>query len=420
MRFIIFLSASLLLFFQSSAFANPYWDPHKVPKDIQYSDSRLVLPDINNFKIVNNADAIDVLRIQVDWQENDERYHVSKMIVEPSGTPTLLARSKIKPRFGSYLGVLRDNETGEAVYYDSIGTGKEYRKLARAINLRFPVPAGDMTFELYAENPVSGVMERVVSQHLAQLQLQKSRQHTEGLEIRELALASKTPSLRVNIYADGYLSNEKDLFWQHALKTVQTLQREKFPGIEFMSFYGVFHASNKRLGSPGDLGTPVPEYDSFLGLYYPYWDNFGRWYDIVYPTREDKFRQGLAAAPYDYPIVLINSTGYWGVGNYMSHTAIPAANSMYFTYLLLHEFGHFFGLNEEYEGGGRTELEFAPDIAEPWSQNITFLTDTRYDNLKWKTFFTACLWCLCRRLCRLREQSWSQPQAGSWLCHGSQ
>lgn len=70
----------------------------------------------------------------------------------------------------------------------------------------------------------------------------------------------------------------------------------------------------------------------------------------------------------------------------MAFTAIPAASTMYFNYLLTHEFGHFFGLNEEYQGGGRTELEYAPEMAEPWSQNITFLTDKRYDKLKWNTF----------------------------------
>lgn len=386
MHYVIFCILNFLLFFSQSVFANPYWNPQRVPKDSSYSSTRLIQPDISKLKTVNNDDAINVLRVQVDWEGASEAYTVSKMIVEPSGTPALLERSKHKPRLGSYLGVLKDKNTGAEVYYDSIGTGREYRKLARAISLRFPLPAEDMTFELYAENPTSGVMEKVAAQSIIVSQLQKSQQHFENLEIKELALASKTPSIRVNIYSDGYLKNEKESFWQHAMKTVQVLQRENFPGIEYMSFYGVFHPSNKKLGNADNLGYPVPEYDSFLGLYYPYWDNFGRWYHIVYPTREDKLRQGLAAAPYDYPIILINNGGYWGVGNYMSHTAIPAANSMYFTYLLLHEFGHFFGLNEEYEGGGRTELEFAPDIAEPWSQNITFLTDKRYENLKWNTF----------------------------------
>jgi hypothetical protein len=304
--------------------------------------------------------------------------------IESSGTPALLARAAHKPQLGSYLGVLKDNQSGNTVYYDAVGTGKEYRKLTRAMNFRFPVPAADTTFELYAENPKTGIMEKVISQVITATNIARLRPVTGEVEVKELAVAAKSPALRVNIYAEGYSADEKQQFWAAAQKAVQALQREKLPGIEYLSFYGVFHASNKHLGEPGDLGMPVPEYDSFLGLYFPYWNKFGRWYDVVYPTREDKLRQGFAAAPYDYPIVLVNDNGYWGVGNYLAYTAIPANNSMYFTYLLLHEFGHFFGLNEEYEGGGRTELEFAPEMKEPWSQNITFLRDAQYENLKWK------------------------------------
>jgi hypothetical protein len=384
MRFMHFAIFTITLFFHQLAFANPYWDQQKVPKDSSYISSRLPLQNIAALKTATNDAAIDALRIQIDWQEKNESYNISKLTIEPSGTPALLARSKHKPIWGSYLGILKNTQTGEAIYYDAIGTGKEYRKLARAINLRFPVPTEDMTFELYAENPQSGVMEKVVSTIIAVKQFEKSPVIND-VEIKELALASKTPALRVNIYAEGYLQNEKALFWQHAVKTVQALQKEKFPGVEHMSFYAVFHASNQKLGRAVDLGMPIPERDSFLGLYYPYWESFGRWYNVVYPTREDKFRRGLASAAYDYPIILVNNSEYWGVGNYMSHTAVPAEEYS-FTYLLLHEFGHFFGLNEEYEGGGRTELEFAPEISEPWSQNITFLQDKHYENLKWKEF----------------------------------
>ncbi|VVC75627.1 hypothetical protein AQUSIP_09170 [Aquicella siphonis] len=389
MRLVLTGVMGILWIMSQAALANPYWDPQKVPPDTAYSSSRLKLPDVERLKTVNNDQAIDVLRIQIDWRETDETYHVSKMIIEPSGTPALIRRSGRKPRFGSYLGVLRDSQGGATVYYDSIGTGKEYRRLARAVNLRFPVPVKEMTFELYAENPDTGVMERVVSQAVSPGLLEKQPPVEKNVVIKELSASRKSPSLRVTIYAEGYLKNEEKAFWQHAMKTVQVLQNEKFPGIDYMSFYGVFQASDRKLGKPENLGFPVPEYGTSLGLYYPYWDNFGRWYNIVYPTREDKFRSGLAVAAYDYPLVLVNDSGYWGVGNYMSHTAVPAANNYYFTYLLLHEFGHFFGLNEEYEGGGRTELEFAYGINEPWSQNITFLTDTRYENLKWKSFVDA-------------------------------
>ncbi len=383
MRLTIFSIFCFFFFFQQSVFAHPYWDPQKVPKDSYYPTTEKT--DIAHLKLRTHETGIDVLRVQVDWAENGETYTISQMVIEPSGTPTLIERSKDKPSFGSYIGILRDKESGQAVSYSSIGTGKEYRKLTRAITLRFPLPDKHVTFELYAENPQSGNMEKVLSQELRAEEFSKENVAND-VEIRELALASKTPAVRVNIYAEGYAENEKNTFWEHAAKTVRALQKTKFPAVENISFYGVFHASNKHLGNPQDLGLPIPERDSFLGLYYPYWDNFGRWYDIVYPTREDKFRHGLASAPYDYPIVLINSGNYWGVGNYMAFTAVPAANTSSFTYLLLHEFGHFFGLNEEYVGGGRTELEFAPDINEPWSQNITFLLDERYESLKWNKF----------------------------------
>lgn len=366
--------------------ANPYWDIIKVPRDSSYKSANLQHIKHSSLKSVTGQSGIPVLRIQVDWLEDNEAYTVSTIVIEPSGTPALLARSTHKPKWGSYLGVMKDKKTGEPVHYDSIGTGKEYRKLARAINLRFPVPSVEMIFELYAENPQTGQMELVVEKPIAPDELVVEDRVFPELEVKQIALATKSPSLRVAIYAEGYSLAEKSGFWKHAIKSVQALQNAHFPGVEYMDFYAVFHPSAKALGEAEDLGTPVPEFDSFLGLYYPYWDNFGRWYHIVYPTRENKFRQGLASVPYDYPIVLVNSSRYWGVGNYMSHTAVPARNSQYFIYILLHEFGHFFGLNEEYEGGGRTELEFAEGMEEPWSQNITFLTEPTYPALKWNEY----------------------------------
>ncbi|HBD4834607.1 TPA: lpg1667 family Dot/Icm T4SS effector [Legionella pneumophila] len=365
------------------AYANPYWDRYKVPRDSHYPNLKFHYINPDSLKIVQENAGIDVLRIQTDWFEETDSYQVGTVIIESSGTPALLSRSIHKPKWGSYLGILKSRFGGDTVYYDAIGTGKEYRKLARAINLRFPVPSHDMIFELYAENPQTGLMEKVVEKNIIASELTRDNRYFNDLEVRQLLPAVKTPSLRVNIYAEGYTQSEKMKFWNRAIKTVQALQSQQFPGIDYMDFYAVFNPSHKRLGVAEDLGLPVPEFDSFLGLYYPYWDNFGRWYHIVYPTRENKFRQGLASAPYDYPIVLVNNSQYWGVGNYKSHTAIPADNSTYFTYILIHELGHFFGLNEEYEGGGRTELEFASEMKEPWSQNITFLTTPSHSGLKW-------------------------------------
>ena len=107
-----------------------------------------------------------MLRVQVDWQSQDEGYLIANMLIEPSGTKALLARSQHKPQWGSYLGVLQ-NKNGSKVYYDAVGTGKEYRKLTCAMTIRFPVPTEDMTFTLYAEHPQTGVMESVLSKEIS-------------------------------------------------------------------------------------------------------------------------------------------------------------------------------------------------------------------------------------------------------------
>lgn len=369
------------------AFAVPFWDMNKVPKDQAYPTLKKIHRiKSSELKTVATNNGINVLRLQIDWQVG-EQYNLSAAVIEPSGTPALIARSKNKPQWGSYQGVLKDLNGGD-VYYDAIGTGKQYRKEVRAITFRFPVPTHDMLFELYAENPQSGEMERVISQMIYPAQLKSAQAVAfQNVEVKEISESKQSSSLRVNIYAEGYSASQKEYFWADAANAVQALKQEKMPGIENMSFYAVFAPSNKKLGKPRDLGKPIPEYDTFLGLFYAYWDDCQdcRWYDVIYPTSEAKFRRNLASAPYDYPIVLVKSKHYWGVGNYMAFTAIPADDS-HFTYLLLHEFGHYFGLNEEYEGGGPTELEFAPGIKEPWSQNITFLRDARYRYLKWKQF----------------------------------
>lgn len=374
---------SSLFLISQVACANPYWDFSAVPKDHDFPNLFAEQARVENLKTITNQAAIDILRVQVDWQQQGETYKVAHTVIESSGTDALLRRSVKQSELGSYLGVLKNPATGQ-IYYDSVGTGKEYRTLTRAINFRFPAPTAEMTFELFAENPKTGDMEKVVSQTISPKDLQKS-QATKDVVIKELLKSNHANALEVTIYAEGYLQEEESDFWQHALKAVQALQKNKFPGVEFMNIKGVFHASNKKLGVAQNLGFPIPEFDTFLGLYYPYWANLTRWYNVIYPTDENKLRTGFASAAYDYPIVLVNSKEYWGIGNYMAYTAVPSTNSA-FTFILLHELGHFFGLNEEYEGGGPTELEFAPGIAEPWSQNITFLKNTNHDSLKWKSF----------------------------------
>ncbi len=358
-------------------FANPYPDPTAVPKDKPYLPSTISLRSLSAEKL--REEGVEVVRVSVLWSESGEKYEISEAVVEKSGSLAVVRRATQKDKLGSFRGELQDSTLG-LVYDDTIGTGTAYRKLVREFTFRFPRPQGSSEFRFFAENPQSGHSELVLSKTFASADFAPIGTLPE-VEVRQIGNAATSSQLILNIYADGYTASRKEAFFTSAKKTVDVLERSEFPGFAKFAFRAVFSESNTKLGSAKDLGLPVAEKDSFLGLYFPYWFNFGRWYNVVYPTRESRFRRGLATVPYDYAVVLLDDSDYWGVGNFRELTAIPA-NASQFTYLLTHEFGHFFGLNEEYEGGGPTELEFAPGIDEPWSQNITFLRDPK--QLKWQ------------------------------------
>jgi len=380
--FFLFLTISLL---PATPNANPYPDPLQVPTEASWQAKKKpnhTLPKKPSRKLsLIEARGSQVLRVQIEWRE-DESFRISHLNLENSGTSALSQRkNNLKtPKFGSYRAFLKDPVTGVVLDYDSIGTGKEYRKLTRALSFRFPVPTQDVLLVLQAEHPVTGDMEEVLNQVISPSEFTPSLQRND-LQVTLLHRASQEPKLVVSIYAEGYtLSSKENQFLARARAAIDTLETARFPHFENMEFQAVFALSGEALGSASNLGMPVPERDSFLGLYFPYWNAFGRWYHVLYPTRVSRYREAIGQVAYDYALVLVDSSSYWGVGNFKESTTIPA-NSNYFSYLLLHEIGHYFGLNEEYEEGGRTELEFAPAIPEAWSPNISFLPDSQ--KLKW-------------------------------------
>ncbi len=318
-------------------------------------------------------EAVRASNVVVSWAEEGEAFRISKVYQDQSGTNALLRRSMTPSGLGSYRATLK---IGEVSYYSSIGTGKEFRKLSRAMFFRFPEVSGRHEFVLEAENPGSGVMEEVLREFI-DFDEAESRINKE-VETRLVHKSQQENELVINIYSEGYLESRRSHFFERATAVYREFERMNFPMLDHLSFYATFSPSRIKFGKAVDRGSEVIVRDTFLGLDFPYWNKFGRWYHVLYPTSVSKYRVASGSSPYDYPIILADSQAYWGVGNYMELTAVPADQSR-FGYLLMHEFGHFLGLNEEYEAGGRTELEFAPNIEEPWSQNITFQTE----NLKW-------------------------------------
>ena len=318
----------------------------------------------------------NVIRVQVSWSP-DDGYALGPVKRELSGTAALLRRAQQVDPLGSFVGVVSDPATGEEILQQTIGIGVSYRELTKSLTFRFPAFTRTATFTLFAPDPETGEPTEVLTETIEPDSV--SMVLPQDVRVTTIREATAQPALAVTVYAEGYLEGTEEYFLESAQTLVDVLENNEFPGIEHMEFTAVFAPSTQPLGSATDLGFPVPVWDSFLTLYYPYWSSFSRWHHVMYPTDEERFRDALAQAPYDYPFILTDSSRFWGAANYNAYTVVPAGTSS-FTGLVLHEFGHYFGLHEEYSSQD-TELLFAPSVSEPWSPNMTFQTDVT--EIKW-------------------------------------
>ena len=84
---------------------------------------------------------------------------------------------------------------------------------------------------------------------------------------------------------------------------------------------------------------------------------------------------------YDFVMILVNSEKYGGGGIFNLYST-AAAESSFFPYLLVHEFGHHFaGLGDEYYTSDVAYEDFQGQMQEPWEPNVTALLDP--EKLKW-------------------------------------
>jgi hypothetical protein len=323
-----------------------------------------------------------VMRIQIDWSQ-ELGFVMATPIKELSGTHALSKRAMREDLLGSFVGIVSDPATGQRIFQTTIGMGYSYLPAVRAVTFRYPERKQPFVFTLRAENATSGAMEIVLERTLDPATFETAP--VQNIELIPLRAAQRQPALLVNFYSEGYLMGGRDKFLTDARNMVRSLETTDFPNQARMEFRAVWSPSAVALGSAQNLGTPVPERDSFLGLYYPYWLNYNRWNVIVYPTRERRYRNAIGQVPYDYPIAIMDTTVYTNVGNYNELTAVANGTGSVQN-LLLHELGHYFGLNEEYNNGG-TELVFANGLAEPWSQNMTFQTTAA--SIKWHALIKA-------------------------------
>lgn len=184
----------------------------------------------------------------------------------------------------------------------------------------------------------------------------------------------------VAILAEGYTTQEMDLFYQDAQKVCESL-----------FFYEPFKSMKQKfnivaVASPStDSGVSVPREKRWKQT------AFGAHFDTFYSERYlttcriKSIHNALAGIPYEHIIILANTDVYGGGGIYNSYT-LTTAHHAQFKPVVVHEFGHSFGgLADEYFYDNDVMTDTYPLTVEPWEQNIT----TRVDfQSKWEDLIT--------------------------------
>jgi hypothetical protein len=177
--------------------------------------------------------------------------------------------------------------------------------------------------------------------------------------------------------AEGYTSDKWEKFQKDVDKYRDVFfsaepykdQKDKF------NIYGVFRPSSENGVDEPRQGkfrnTVVSASYNALGL------------DRYLLVNDLKTLRDIAGnVPYDYLIVLANTSRYGGGGIYNNYTIFTADDSRS-KEIFMHEFGHgFAGLADEYYDASVAYEEFYKPGIEPLEYNITALLDA--NNVKWK------------------------------------
>lgn len=192
-------------------------------------------------------------------------------------------------------------------------------------------------------------------------------------------LRSGDPSEKIDVavVAEGYSSEESELFYADAQKAVDAILAHQ----PFDRYSDRFNFVAVALPSE-DSGVSVPGEGEWkrtaLG------SHFNTFYMDRYLTtlRLRQMHDAICGIAYEHIVILANTDTYGGGGIFNSYT-LTTAHHPSFEPVVVHEFGHSFaGLADEYYYDDQFVEYYYPDC-EPWEQNITTLYDfsTKWEDM---------------------------------------
>jgi len=324
--------------------------------------------------------------------DKEERFSLDRVVVEPLPWPGNPARPLDDTDRGKYFFEVVDAPSGRTLYsrgfssiYGEWETTGEARSMNRTFSesLRFPAidkPARVVVKKRDAKNvfreiwtfavdPADKFIERGVPAASA------------GPLIRIHDMGDPSEKLDLLILGDGYTAAERGKFERDARRLTSALfqtspfkerQREiNVWGLVPAAVQSGISRPSQGIHRRSPLGTTYDAFDSER-------------YILTFENRA--FRDMASNAPYDVVEILTNSATYGGGGIYGLYSTV-AADSVWASYIFVHEFGHHVaGLADEYYTSDVAYLPSA-DRVEPWEPNVTALLDP--SALKWRDLVAA-------------------------------
>jgi hypothetical protein len=320
----------------------------------------------------------------------EERFSVDRVVLEPLPWPGNPSRSIDTTNRGKYFFEVVDVGTGTVLYsrgfssiYGEWETTGEAKDVDRTFSesLRFPAPAAPVRIVVKkrdARNVFRDAWSTTIDP--ADKFVVRGAEADAGPLIRLHESGDPARKLDLLILGDGYTARERAKFERDARRLTSTLLATS-PFKERQRDINIWGLSPAAAQSGISRPSQHIYRRSPVGATYDAFDS-----ERYVLTFENKaFRDMAANAPYDVVEILTNSATYGGGGIYGLYSTV-AADSVWSSYIFVHEFGHHIaGLADEYY---TSDVAYLPssDRVEPWEPNATALLDPAA--LKWKDLVT--------------------------------
>jgi hypothetical protein len=322
--------------------------------------------------------------------EKEERFSVDRIVLEPLPWPGNPARPIDTTNRGKYFFEVTDAATGTVRYsrgfssiYGEWETTAEAKDVNRTFSesLRFPLPDRPVRV-VVRKRDARNVFREIWSTKIdpADKFVVRGAEGDAGPLIKLHESGDPARKLDLLILGDGYTARERTKFERDARRLTATLLATS-PFKERQSEINVWGLSPAAAESGISRPSQRIYRRSPVGATYDAFDS-----ERYVLTFENKaFRDLAANAPYEVVEILTNSATYGGGGIYGQYSTV-AADSVWSSYIFVHEFGHHIaGLADEYYTSDVAYLPGA-DRVEPWEPNATALLDPA--TLKWKDLVT--------------------------------